>query len=67
MCRTLFRSILVLSFVALGACTDPDSVSGAASERGIDADILATHDAGALTLRNLSLHDTAPLLFGRPQ
>ncbi len=45
MCSTLRRSVLVLSFVILGACTDPDSVSGAGSERGIDADILATHDA----------------------
>jgi hypothetical protein len=67
MSRALVATSLALSFLLLGACTDPDSVSGSGFERGIDADIWATHDAGAPTLRNLGLRGNAPLLIGRPQ
>jgi hypothetical protein len=65
--RTLLGTAMALSLLVLSACTDPDSVSGSGFERGIDADILATHDGGAATLRNLGLRDAAPLLFGRSQ
>ena len=41
------------ALLSLAACTDPDSVSGSGFERGIDADIAATHDGGAPTVRNL--------------
>jgi hypothetical protein len=58
MCRVL-AGLLTLSFLLLGACTDPYRVYGLGFERGIDADILATHDAG--TLRNLGLRDTTTL------
>jgi hypothetical protein len=58
--------LLTLAFLMLGACTDPYGTDGSARERGVDADILATHDSGAPTLRNLGLRDTSPLLFGRP-
>jgi len=60
-------SLVTLTFLLLGACTDPYGMNGSGFERGIDADILATHDAGAPTLRNLSLRDTSPLLVGRPE
>ena len=64
MSRSLLGSTFVLSFIVLAACSDPDSVSGSRFERGIDADISATHDAGAPTTRNLGLRDQSPLPFG---
>ena len=67
MCRTLFNTVMTLALLMLGACTDPDSVSGSGFGRGIDADIAATHDAGAPTIRNLGMRDSAPTLFGRTQ
>jgi hypothetical protein len=52
--------LICLSIIALPSltgCSDPDSVSGSGFERGIDDDISASHDAGATSLRDLSLLD----------
>ena len=53
MARLWIGAAALGALLSLGACTDPDSVSGSGFERGIDADIAATHDAGAPTSRNL--------------
>ena len=54
----VLASVICLSMVmllSLNGCADPDSVSGSGFERGIDQDVSATHDAGATSLRDLSL------------
>ncbi len=65
MTNALRVSLVIMALLLLGACTDPDSVSGSSFTRGIDQDITVTHDAGAPTVRNLSLPDTSTWLFAR--
>ena len=50
-----------LILVLLSACSDSDAPAG--TERGIDQDIRAAHDAGAPTLRNLGIYD-GPQMYG---
>jgi hypothetical protein len=45
----------MIAFLSLAGCANPDSVWGSGFERGIDQDISASHDAGATSLRDLSL------------
>ena len=65
--RGVLAGLLTLSFLSLSACSDSDDVYGAGAERSIDADIMAAHDGGAPTLRNLGLRDSMGPLVGRPQ
>ena len=57
MTRSLIRSMVVLAALALGACAAEDAQT---TERGIDQDITATHDAGAPTAANIGQRDFAP-------
>jgi len=57
MTRSLIRSIVLLSGLALAACAGEDTQT---NERGIDQDITATHDAGAPTSANIGQRDYAP-------
>jgi len=57
MTRSLLRSMVVLSALALGGCAGEDTQT---NERGIDQDIMATHDAGAPTPANIGQRDYAP-------
>jgi hypothetical protein len=49
--------LVALAALALAACAAEDTQSG---KRGIDQDIIATHDAGAPTLSNIGQRDFAP-------
>jgi len=53
MTGSLFRSIIVVSVLALAGCAGEDTQT---NERGIDQDITATHDAGAPTPANIGLN-----------
>jgi hypothetical protein len=57
MTKFLLRGAAALAALALVACAAEDAQT---NERGIDQDILATHDAGAPTLNNLGQRDFAP-------
>jgi hypothetical protein len=54
--KTFIGGALALLLFSLAACSDPDDLSTSSTERGIDADIRATRDAGP-TLRNLGIYD----------
>lgn len=49
MTKSLLWSIAALAALALAGCAEDSQTT----ERGIDQDITATHDAGAPTLENL--------------
>jgi predicted small secreted protein len=49
MTKSLLWSVAVLAALALAACSEDAQTT----ERGIDQDITATHDAGAPTVHNL--------------
>ena len=49
MARSVVMSCVFLAALALGACAEDSQTT----QRGIDQDITATHDAGAPTLDNL--------------
>ena len=53
----LIRSLVALAALALTACSAEDAQT---TERGIDQDIIATHDAGAPTRSNIGQRDFAP-------
>ena len=55
--KSLRFSTIVLAALALGACAFEDAQT---TERGIDQDITATHDAGAPTAMNIGQRDFAP-------
>ncbi len=57
MTRSLIRSMVVLTALALGACAGEDAQT---NQRGIDQDITAAHDAGAPTMSNIGQRDYAP-------
>jgi ABC-type glycerol-3-phosphate transport system substrate-binding protein len=60
MTKSLLRSVVVASALALAACAGEDTQT---NQRGIDQDITATHDAGAPTLSNIGQRDFAPWRF----
>jgi len=55
--KSVLICLSMIALLSLAGCADPDSVSGSGFERGIDQDISASHDAGATSLRDLSLPD----------
>lgn len=57
MTKSLLRSLVAVAALALAACAAED---GQTTERGIDQDITATHDAGAPTLNNFGHSAFAP-------
>jgi len=57
MTKSLLSSLVAVAALALAACAAED---GQTTERGIDQDITATHDAGASTLNNIGQRDFAP-------
>ncbi len=59
MARAVRSGLVLIALLSLGGCVDSDGVLS----RGIDQDITVTHDAGAPTVRNLSLRDTSSWLF----
>ena len=56
MTKALVWSVVALSVLALGACSEDAQTT----QRGIDQDITATHDAGAPTLSNIGQNNFAP-------
>lgn len=56
MMKSLLLSVAALGALALVACTDDSQTT----QRGIDQDITATHDAGAPTLSNIGQNNFAP-------
>lgn len=52
--RVVVVLALAVSLSSLSACSDSDTSGG--TERGIDQDIRATHEAGA-TISNLGIYD----------
>src|SRR5579864_1167736 len=57
MTRFLLRGMVVIGTLMLAACASDDAQT---TERGIDQDIIATHDAGGPTARNIGQRDFAP-------
>ena len=57
MTRFLLRGMVAVGMLALGGCAGDE---GQTTERGIDQDITATHDAGGPTARNIGQRDFAP-------
>jgi hypothetical protein len=57
MTKSLLSILVAVAALALAACAAED---GQTTERGIDQDITATHDAGASTLNNIGQRDFAP-------
>jgi hypothetical protein len=55
--KPLLRSLVAIAALALTACAAEDTQT---DERGIDQDIIATHDAGAPTMSNIGQRDFAP-------
>ena len=62
--RLAVALVSTLALFLLSACSDSsDSDFSSSTERGIDADINAAHDAGAPTIRNLGIYD-GPQMYG---
>jgi hypothetical protein len=61
MTTSLFRSLVIAAALALSACSGEDTQT---TQRGIDQDITATHDAGAPTATNIGQRDFAPWRLG---
>ncbi len=57
MTKFLLRGMVVVGTLMLAACASDDAQT---TDRGIDQDITATHDAGGPTARNIGQRDFAP-------
>jgi len=56
--KCLIGGALALALLLPSACSDPEDPSGGSTERGIETDIRATHDAGAARLRTIGIYDS---------